>query len=263
MSSQRDEEGPAGDRPMTLAEHLDELRKRVLACVLIAAFFVIFCACYEQELLGLMLMPAFDVLKGVPGASIIATEAGEMLFTGMKVDIVAGLFLSGPLVLYVLWGFVARGLHAKEKRFVRIYAPVSYVLFLGGCLFFYFVIQRYTLETLLKYHATDVYSPTGEPIPIEVKLKLASAIGFFLSMTIVTGLFFEMPLVMMFLQSIRVCTWRTYVKYARHFVFGLFVLSAVVTPTTDLFTLLVFMCPVLALFAGGIAACRIIAPSDV
>ena len=202
-------------------------------------------------------------MKDTPGASIIATEAGEMLFTGMKVDIVCGLFLAGPLMLYVMWGFVARGLHAKEKKFVRIYSPVSYVLFLGGCLFFYFVMQPYTLETLLTYHVKDVYSPTGEPIPIDVKLKLSSAIGFFLSMTLVSGLFFEMPLVMLFLQSIRICTWRTYVKYARHFVFGLFVLSAVITPTTDPLTLMVFMCPLLALFAGGIVACRIIAPSDV
>jgi sec-independent protein translocase protein TatC len=258
-----DEDGPAGDRPMTLAEHLDELRKRVFVCVIIAAAFCIACAYYEQELLGVMLMPAFDAMKGTPGCAIVATEAGEMFFTGMKVDVIAGLFLAAPLILYVLWGFVARGLHAKEKRFVRIYAPVSYVLFLGGCVFFYFVIQRFTLQMLLNYHVRDIYTPTGETIPIEVKLKLENAIGFFLSMTLVTGLIFELPLVMLFLQAIRICSWKTFSAYRKHFFFGLLVFAAVITPTGDALTLAVFMVPLYGLFEGGIIVCRMMAPDDI
>jgi len=67
--------------------------------------------------------------------TFVASEIGEKFFTSMKIDIVVGLFLSAPILLYILWGFVARGLHSHERRFVRIFAPVSYVLFLGGCAF--------------------------------------------------------------------------------------------------------------------------------
>jgi sec-independent protein translocase protein TatC len=259
-----DRDGPDQDRPMTLGEHLDELRKRVVWALLIAAVFCIACAIVEEELVGIALWPAWSVMRDVKGAEFISTEISEQFLTGMKVDIVVGLFLSAPLILYILWGFVARGLHPHEKRYVRIYAPVSYVLFLGGCLFFYFVIQPITLRFLLTYHATDVLTPDLQTrIAVTPKLTMQNTVSFFLSMTLITGLFFEMPLVMLFLQAIRICTWRTYVRYARHFVFGLAVLSAVITPTGDMATLAIFMCPVLVLFAGGILACRIMAPRDV
>src|SRR5262245_23592470 len=131
-----EDDGPAGDRPMTLAEHLDELRKRLFWCVLIAAAFCIACACVENALVGIALWPAYSVMRGIKGAEFISTEVSEQFFTGMKVDIVVGVFLAAPMILYLLWGFVARGLHAHEKRYVRIYAPVSYLLFMGGCAFF-------------------------------------------------------------------------------------------------------------------------------
>jgi sec-independent protein translocase protein TatC len=263
MASEDDEEAPDSDRPMTLAEHLDELRKRLFRAILVAAVFVVGCAFYEQELLGILLMPAQRVLKQTPGGAIVATEVGEMFFTGMKVDIVAGLFFAGPIVLWILWGFVARGLYPHERKWVHVYAPVSYVLFLGGCLFFYFVIQPFTLEVLLKYHAGDVVTPAGEQVPIEMKLRVAQAVSFFLSMTLVTGLIFELPLVMLFLQALRITTWRTFSQYRRHFFFGMLVLSALITPTGDAFTLGVFMVPMLLLFEGGLVVCRVMAPKDV
>jgi Tat protein translocase TatC len=257
-----DDDGPAGDRPMTLAEHLDELRKRVFWCVAVAAIFVIACAYLEEPLVGIALWPAQSVLRDVKGGEFISTEVGEQFFTGMKVVIVSGLFLAAPLMLYLLWGFVARGLHPREKRFVRIYAPVSYVLFMAGCTFFYFVIQPITLRFLLTWHADNVVGPDGSIIPVAPKVTMQNTVGFFISMTLITGLFFEMPLVMLFLQAIRICSWKTYAAYWKHFVFGLTVLSAVITPTGDAFTLCVFMAPVLVLFFGGILVCRMMAPKD-
>lgn len=255
------EDGPAEDRPMTLSEHLDELRKRVVWCVLIAAAFCVACAFVEEALLGIALWPAYSVLRDMKGGSeFISTEISEKFLTGMKVDIVVGLFLSAPLILYILWGFVARGLHAHEKRYVRIYAPISYLLFLGGCAFFYFKVQPLTLRFLLNWHANDIVSPNGEIIRVPMRPTVEGTVGFFLSMTLVTGIVFELPLVMLFLQAIRVCTWQTYLRFWKHFVFGLTVVSAIITPTPDALTLTVFMAPVLVLFFGGIVVCRMMAP---
>jgi Tat protein translocase TatC len=266
-----DDDAPAEDRPMTLSEHLDELRKRVFWCVLIAAAFCVACAFVEDALLGIALQPANSVIQEMNSQpefralklnSFVATEVGEKFFTGMKVDIVVGLFFAAPMMLYLLWGFVARGLHPREKRFVHIFAPISYLLFVGDCVFFYFVIQPVTLRFLLTYHMSDVFTPGGDQVTIPSMLRIESTIGFFLSMTLVTGLIFELPLVMLFLQAIRICTWRTYVKFWAHFLFGLVVFSAVITPTGDAFTLVLFMAPVLTLFFGGVLVCRIMAPKD-
>src|SRR5262245_54704904 len=100
-----EDDGPEADRPMTLAEHLDELRKRLFWCVLVAAAFCGVCAYAEPVLVGIALSPAQSVIRTVPNAEFIATEIGEQFFTGMKVDIVAGLFFSAPIVLWILWGF--------------------------------------------------------------------------------------------------------------------------------------------------------------
>ena len=248
---------------MTLADHLDELRKRVVWCVVIAAVFVVACAMMEEALMGIAMAPANSVLREMKNSGFMSTEPGEKFFTAMKVDIVAGLFLSAPLILYILWGFVARGLHAHEKRYVRIFAPFSYVLFLGGCAFFYFVIQPLTLEFLFNYHAADIVTPDGQIIAIDMRPAIAPIVSFFLSMTLITGLVFEMPLVMLFVQAIRISSWRTFAKYRKHFFFGMVVLSAVITPTGDALTLALFMAPMLVLFEGGILLCRIMAPKDV
>lgn len=248
---------------MTLAEHLDELRKRIMWAILAAAAFVGVCAYFDKELLAIAMAPAHAVLQELPRkGAIIATQVGEQFFTGIKVAIVAGVLLGSPVILWILWGFVARGLHPHEKRWVNVFAPISYLLFVAGCLFFYFGIQPFTLRFLLGYLKEDVQLPGGEAIPVDTMLSLRETLSFFLSMTLVTGLIFEMPLVMLFLQAVRICTWRTYVRHARHFVMGLTVFSAFITPTGDFFTLLVFMAPVLVLFGGGILACRIMAPKD-
>lgn len=258
-----DDDGPEGDRPMTLAEHLDELRKRLFWALVVAAAFCIACAYAEEVLVGIALWPAHSVMRTMPGAEFISTEVGEQFFTGMKVDIVAGLFFSAPIILWIFWGFVARALHSHEKRYVHVFAPISYVLFLGGCVFFYFVIQPFTLRMLLPYHAENVIVPGGETIRITPMLSMKETVSFFLSMTLVTGVIFEMPLVMIFLQALRICTWRTYLGAWKHFTFGLLVFAAVITPTGDAFTLSVFMAPILALFFGGILVCRMMAPSDI
>jgi sec-independent protein translocase protein TatC len=262
MATTPDDDAPEGDRPMTLGEHLDELRKRLFWCVVIGTGFVIGCAYIEEVLVGIALWPAYSVMRDVRGGEFIATEVGEQFMTGLKVDIVFGLFLASPLILYILWGFVARGLHPRERRFVRIYAPLSYVLFLGGCAFFYFKIQPIMLRALLTWHSSDIPGLDGTLVNVAPKLTMRNTISFFLSMTLVMGLIFELPLVMLFLQAIRVCTWRTFVRAWRHFMFGLFVFSAVVTPTGDAITLLLFMAPVVVLFFGGILLCRMMAPKD-
>jgi sec-independent protein translocase protein TatC len=257
-----EDDGPAGDRPMTLAEHLDELRKRLFWCVAIAAAFCIACAFVEEALVGIALWPAYSVMRDIKGAEFISTEVGEQFFTGMKVDIVVGVFLAAPVILWILWGFVARGLHAHEKRYVHSFAPISYLLFLGGCTFFYFVIQPLTLRVLLSWHADNVVGPGGDIIAVSPKLTMQNTVSFFLSMTLVTGLIFEMPLVMLFLQALRICTWRTYLSAWRHFTVGLVLFAAIITPTGDAFTLAVFMAPILVLFFGGVLACRMMAPKD-
>lgn len=242
------DDGPAGDRPMSLSEHLDELRGRLLKALVSVVLALAVCAYFHQELLEAALGPAARVARN-HGLKLIATGVTEQFFTEMHVVIVAALFLSGPLVLYQMWGFVATGLYDHEKRWVRVFAPVSYVLFAAGCVFMYFVAQPLMLEVMLTF--MDVRSAQFEVMP-----QVADLVGFFLGTTLVMGIVFELPLVLLFVQALGMADWRTFSKFRRHFLMIAVVLAAVITPTGDAVSLAAFMVPIVLLFEIGILLCR-------
>lgn len=252
-------DGPQSDRPMTLGEHLDELRRRLFRAVLYVLAATILVAVWEKELMGYVLAPYAEILTLIPGAGVQTTEISESFFAFMKFDLVVGLFVASPGVLLEIWGFVARGLYPNERRVVRIVAPVSVVLFVCGTLFYYFAIQPGALGFLLT-NWVEIPLPGGGTIPIRPAPRLDNALGFFLTMSLVMGLTFELPLVMVAAQKLDVVTWRTFSKYRKHFFMGSLVGMAVLTPSGDAFTLAICMIPVLFLFEGGILVCRMMRP---
>ena len=171
-----------------------------------------------------------------------------------------GIFFASPFVLWEVWGFVSKGLYAHERRVVRLVAPISAVLFLCGCAFYYFLIQPQALEFLLT-NWVAIPLPNGETIEIRPMPRIENALSFFLTMALVMGLTFELPLGMVAAQKFGIVTWRTYSKYRRHFFMGSLVAMAVLTPSGDMFTLAVCMIPVLFLFEGGILTCWILNPN--
>jgi sec-independent protein translocase protein TatC len=209
--------------------------------------------------MGWVLAPYAEIFAKVPGASLQTTEISEGFFTFMKFDLVVGLFCASPLVLFEIWGFVARGLYDQEKRVVRIVAPISAFLFVCGTLFYYLVIQPPALEFLMT-NWVEIPLPFGGSIPIRPAPRLDNAFGFYLTMSLVLGLTFELPLGMVAAQKLGVVTWRNFAKYRKHFFMGSLVAMAILTPSGDAITLALCMVPVLFLFEGGIVVCRIMQP---
>lgn len=256
---EEDEDGPKTDRPMTLGQHLDELRKRLFRAVVYVLVCAVGVAIFEKELMGFVLAPYVAVLDRVPNSGIQMTEISEAFFVFMKFDLVVGIFFASPFVLYEIWGFVAKGLYAHERRVVQAVAPVSALLFVSGCLFYYFVIQPPALEFLLTANI-EIPLPGGRVVQIHPMPRIDNVFSFFLTMALVMGLTFELPLGMVAAQKFEVATWRTYSKYRRHFLMASLVAMAVLTPSGDMFTLGICMLPVVFLFEGGIVACWFMKP---
>lgn len=252
------DEGPEHDRPMTLFEHLEELRKRLFRCVLYVAAGMAVAWTFGDRILAVVILPYWEALLTVDG-TLQVTDLSEAFFSTFKLYVVIGLFLAGPLVLLEVWGFVARGLYEKERRHVRIWFPVSLFLFVEGVAFYYFLVQPTTVQWLVGYQPY-VPLPGGGKIPIDVNLRLSDALSFFLMMSLVMGLTFQLPLLMIFAQKIGVVNWRTFARYRRHFLMASLVAMAVLTPSGDALTLVVCMAPVVLLFEGGILVCRLMAP---
>ncbi len=248
---------------MTLSEHLEELRTRVIRALVIASVGVAICAFFQEELVAVVLWPVMNVLKQHDIGTVLVPSITAAFMTSMKIVVVAGLFFTGPLVLRELWLFVASGLYQKEKRSIQLAAPISYVLFVIGALFFYFLLQPFVLNELLTWQIELQPLSAGEdPVKLEVMPTIDSVWTFFLSMSLVMGVIFQLPLVMVVLQKIGLVDHRSFARYRRHFIMGSVVAAAVVTPTGDALTLGATMVPIVLLFESGILVCRFIAPKD-
>ncbi len=246
-------DSPPDDRRLTLGEHLEELRKRLLWSVLYWAACAGVVAYHASGIMGLVLSPAMEALEGSrQRPRLVYLDPTSSFMVQFKVILIAGAFLASPFVARELWGFVASGLWGREKRLVRYAAPVSFLLFASGALFFYLWVQPAALSIL--FEVGRDYFPWRTDWSTEHMIDVEKFVSFFLWMSLAMGLVFQLPLVMFALSALGVTSAKTFSKYRRHFILGATIVAAVITPTGDAITLLLFMVPILALFEIGVLA---------
>jgi sec-independent protein translocase protein TatC len=154
---------PEGQR-LSLAEHLGELRSRLLRCTLAVLVLGILGLVFARPIFGALMRPVLDALP--PGQrSLIYTSGIEELNVLMKVGLYAGIFLSMPVILWQLWGFVAPGLYPAERRYAAPFVLVGSLAFLAGAAFCYFVL----LPTMFRFLLT------GEAAPVQARVEQVQA----------------------------------------------------------------------------------------
>jgi sec-independent protein translocase protein TatC len=204
---------------MTFTEHLNELRIRLVRCLV--AVFIGFLACYGfAEQLFLLLMDPLVAQLAPSGGSLIYTGLPEAFFTHVKVAAIAGLFLVSPYVFYQLWMFIAPGLYEGERKYIIPIALCSAVCFVIGAMFGYFVVFPFGFQFFLGY-ATEFI----KPMP-----SVKEYFSFATSMLFAFGLIFELPLFMLFLSALGVVTHKSLRKYRKFAILGNFVVAAILTP---------------------------------
>lgn len=169
----------------------------------------------------------------------------EAFMIYMKVSIIAGLVLASPWVIYQLWLFVAAGLYPHEQKYVYTYLPTSIVLFLGGAFFAYFVVMPYVLDFLFSFNAWMELRP---------EIKINSWISFALTVSLMFGVSFQLPLVMLFLERISIFTAADYREKRRIAILAIAVISMILTPS-DPVSMTLMMIPLCVLYELGILLC--------
>ena len=164
----------------------------------------------------------------------------------LKASVMAGVLISSPWIFYQLWNFVAAGLYPTERRFVRIFLPISLALFFTGAAFCFFVIFGFVLDYLFGFNRSLGISP--DP-------RINEWLGFAIFLPIGFGLSFQLPLVMLFLNRIGVMSVENYLTKWRIAVLVIFVVAMVLTPA-DPVSMLAMALPLTALYFGGIMICR-------
>lgn len=221
----------AADGSMTLVEHFQELRSRLLRASLgVLAGFGVGLA-VMQDVRRFLSRPYCEVLADLdrlPPAGCTFTQLAPMdlLLLDLKIGLGVGLVVSAPVWLYQLWAFIAPGLHRRERRWAYAFAAVAAPLFLGGAVLAFLVLER-ALRFLL--------SLTGDEVVTQ--LEITRYVSFVVTMMLTAGFAFQFPLVVLMLNVTGVASARRLLSWWRVTVFIMFVLAALITPTPEPFTL--------------------------
>ena len=225
---------------MTFTEHLNELRIRLVRCIIGAFVGFLICYGFAEQLFELLMKPLMDLLLPTGGA-LIYTGLPEAFFTHMKVAAIAGLFVASPYIFYQLWMFIAPGLYEGERKYMIPIAFFSALCFVLGALFGYFIVFPYGFQFFLGY-ATDFI----KPMP-----SVKEYFSFSTSMLFAFGFIFELPLFMFFLSVMGIVTHKTLRKYRKFAILGNFVVAAILTPP-DVVSQCLMAAPLCVLYEIGI-----------
>jgi Tat protein translocase TatC len=228
------------DEPQSFLGHLEELRTRIIrSCLAIGAGMVVAWA-FVDRLTDFVLSPTLRVLP--PGASLIFTRAGEAFSFNLDVALIAGIALASPFVMYQVWLFVAPALYANEKKFVVPLVLMAAVGTVCGVLFSHYVLFPAMIGFFAGFRTRHV---TFMP-------RLEDTFELYKNMMIGMVVVFQIPTLVFFLAKLRLVTARLLWRHIDYAILVIFIVAALLTPSTDPWNQAVFAAPMIALYVISI-----------
>jgi len=231
---------------MTFFEHLSELRKRIinsLYAIGAGAFIGVYLAKFFIKWITDPIVKALRDAGLTP--ELVYTHPAGYLNTYITLGVYLGIVLASPVVLYQLWLFVAPALYKHERKAVAGFIIPTVLLFLTGIAFGYFITLPYVLRFLVGFQ--------GNVGPIKPMITVNEYFDLVLLILLSLGLVFELPILIFFLTLFGIVTPQFLWKNSRYAILIIAVVAAIVTPTPDATTMLVFMMPMIGLYFVGIA----------
>jgi sec-independent protein translocase protein TatC len=230
---------------MSLMDHLEELRSRLMWAIasLAVAFFP--CWIFVDEIFAFLQRPIMKLLP--PGKKLAYTGITDPFILYFKVAALAAVFVASPFILYQLWRFIAPGLYKHERRYLLPFLFFGSFFFLAGGAFAYYVAFPLAAEFLLKIGGAF------EPV-----ITIERYFGFQMTIILGLGLMFELPIVIFVLAAIGLVTPRFLMRNFRWAVVIIFVVAAIITPTSDILNLCVFAVPAILLYLLGVGAAALV-----
>jgi len=236
-------------------EHLDELRAAIVKIVVVAVVFGIAAFCVKEELFAIVLAPKNDgfityrlfnriatwtgVEPGSFAVRLINTGLAQQFIIHMKTALCAGVLCASPYMLYQLFRFVSPALYADERKYAVRIVGSGYAMFLVGVLVSYFLIFPLTFRFLGTYQVSD---------EVANMISLQSYISTLIMMCLVMGIVFEMPVLAWFFAKMGFLSADFMRHYRKHAIVTILVVAAVITPTSDVFTLSLVALPMWILY---------------
>ena len=230
------------EKELTLIEHIDEIRKRLMVIVV---FFVV--AVVGSFFLAKPLIHFLQYSEEAKSLTLNAFTITDPIMIYLKVILFIAFLLTSPIILYQLWGFVSPGLYEPERKATLSYIPFTFFLFIGGIFFSYKVLFPYVINFMMLL---------SEDLGINQVIGINDYFNFLFQITIPFGIIFQLPIVLLFLTRLGMITPMLMVKVRKYAYFGLFTIAAFITPP-DIFSHLIVTVPLFALYELSVMVSRI------
>lgn len=251
---------------MTFWEHLEELRRTLILPIIVIAVLAVVIFLLREPLFSVILAPNstefityrltgfFSSFNHQNEASqgvfvqLINTELTSQFIIHLKISFYVALLLASPFIFYKFYQFVAPALYRSEKKYSTLVLIFSFITFFIGLFVSYFVIFPFSFRFLANYQVDA---------SVENMISLTSYTGTLITLSLLMGLFFELPVISYLLAKWGVINAGILKKYRRHAMTGIVILSAIITPTTDIFTLLLVSIPIVLLYELSIVIVKV------
>lgn len=219
----------------SLIEHLTELRTRLVSSVIGLICASIFCYMWSEQLFAYIRMPIAPYL---PNNGLVFTAPMDKFLSHVQIAIFAGAILSCPFWFYQVWKFVAPGLYYNERKYALGFISSGVLLFVSGVLMCYFLILPVTFEFLMNFGGS-----TDKPM-----ITISEYLSFFITMNLVFGLAFELPLILVVLGMMGIVSKTFLADKRRYAIVIISIFAAVATPSPDAVSMLLLMVPMAVLY---------------
>ncbi|MBS7363938.1 MAG: twin-arginine translocase subunit TatC [Paludibacteraceae bacterium] len=248
------------DQAKSFWDHLDELRTCLIRIIIVVLVGAIVAFAMKTEVFSIVLAPTksefityrwFSQFGEIANfnLNLINTQLTSQFSIHMQVSIIIGIICVSPYILYSIFAFVSPALYENERKYARLLVVAGYIMFMIGVALCYFLIFPLTIRFLGNYQVSEEVSNI---------ITLSSYIDTLTMLTLMLGIVFELPILCMLLGKMGILTAEFMKKYRRHAIVIILIVAAIITPTTDVMTLMLVTLPIYLLYEISILAVKMI-----
>lgn len=236
---------------MSFLEHLEELRRRIIYAVLFVAGGFFACWWKAEVIFGYMQRPIITALAAHKmDTQLVYLNPTEPFNLYMKIGLFAGIFVASPFILYQVWAFIAPGLYKNERRYVLPFMFSTVFLFVAGGAFGFKIVYPAALDFLIGY---------GQGL--KPMITIGEYTDLFMTIILGLGIVFEMPIIVFFLALMGIVSAKWMWSNLRYSILVIFIIAAILTPTTDIMNMCIFAAPMILLYLLSIGVAWLVHPS--